>query len=292
MKKAAAETTHTAAARLADANAALAPLLEQGAQKVAPFAEAARESGQKAAGQAREALTPAMDSAKDKSRDLLSRLGDALAEASDNPKAKDAEFRALAARAALRGELELPKKARKKIEKSQRKQIQRLQSANKPAKKGGAGKVLLPILLIAFAGVVGYLVWKKVIGGNDTEWQTYEPTSTNTTVKDSTSQTFGEPVDVPATPAEGAAAANAAVSDADPATNSTADASSAAASESTYGAGSYVGAEPPAGYTIKGNDRSKKYHTPDTGGYERTIADVWFADEGAAEAAGFTKAQR
>lgn len=59
-----------------------------------------------------------------------------------------------------------------------------------------------------------------------------------------------------------------------------------------YGDGSYVGAEPPEGYTIKGNERSKKYHVEGTGGYERTIAEVWFSSEEAAEAAGFTKAQR
>ena len=35
-----------------------------------------------------------------------------------------------------------------------------------------------------------------------------------------------------------------------------------------------------------------KIHVPGTGGYERTIAEVWFESEAAAEAAGFTKAQR
>lgn len=59
-----------------------------------------------------------------------------------------------------------------------------------------------------------------------------------------------------------------------------------------YGEGAYVGSEPPEGYTIKGNERSKKYHVAGTGGYERTIAEVWFNSEEAAEAAGFTKAQR
>ncbi|MES7926816.1 DUF5324 family protein [Cutibacterium acnes] len=55
---------------------------------------------------------------------------------------------------------------------------------------------------------------------------------------------------------------------------------------------SYVGDNPPEGYVIKGNDRSMKYHVPGSGGYDRTIADVWFATEEAAQAAGFTKAQR
>ncbi|QIK72923.1 hypothetical protein G7070_12425 [Propioniciclava coleopterorum] len=61
---------------------------------------------------------------------------------------------------------------------------------------------------------------------------------------------------------------------------------------SPYGEGSYVGTEPPEGFSIKGNERSMKFHVPGNGGYERTIADVWFASEDAATAAGFTKAQR
>ena len=61
---------------------------------------------------------------------------------------------------------------------------------------------------------------------------------------------------------------------------------------SPHGDGSYVGSEPPEGFVIKGNERSMKYHVEGKAGYERTIADVWFNSEEAAEAAGFTKAQR
>ena len=60
----------------------------------------------------------------------------------------------------------------------------------------------------------------------------------------------------------------------------------------SYGASSYVGDEPPQGFAIKGNERSMKYHVPGSGGYDRTIADVWFESEEAAQAAGFTRAQR
>ncbi|WP_399553257.1 hypothetical protein [uncultured Propionibacterium sp.] len=59
-----------------------------------------------------------------------------------------------------------------------------------------------------------------------------------------------------------------------------------------YGEGSYAGANPPEGYTIKGNERSMKFHTPDGAGYSRTNADVWFVSSEAAEAAGFTRASR
>ncbi|HEY0238511.1 MAG TPA: hypothetical protein VGC37_07700 [Friedmanniella sp.] len=55
--------------------------------------------------------------------------------------------------------------------------------------------------------------------------------------------------------------------------------------------GVYVGVEPPEGYAIKGNERSMKYHLPDSNSYGRTIAEVWFASEEAAERAGFTRAQ-
>jgi len=62
--------------------------------------------------------------------------------------------------------------------------------------------------------------------------------------------------------------------------------------ESPYGEGSYVGAEPPEGFDIKGNERSMKYHLQSSGGYERTITDVWFNSAEAAESAGFVRAQR
>ncbi len=46
----------------------------------------------------------------------------------------------------------------------------------------------------------------------------------------------------------------------------------------------------PAGFDIKGNKDSMKYHLPDGRWYESTVAEVWFRTEAAAEAAGFVKA--
>jgi len=46
----------------------------------------------------------------------------------------------------------------------------------------------------------------------------------------------------------------------------------------------------PEGFPIKGNENSKKYHTPDGQWFEQTVAEVWFDTEESAEAAGFTKA--
>ena len=58
-----------------------------------------------------------------------------------------------------------------------------------------------------------------------------------------------------------------------------------------YGEGSHAPLDDPAaapdGYPVKGNADSMKYHTPESPYYERTVAEVWFADAEAAEAAGF-----
>ncbi len=43
----------------------------------------------------------------------------------------------------------------------------------------------------------------------------------------------------------------------------------------------------PAGFTIKGNTGSMKYHTTESQWYDRTVAEVWFRTAEAAEAAGF-----
>ncbi|PIF03649.1 MAG: 50S ribosomal protein L4 [Propionibacterium sp.] len=65
-----------------------------------------------------------------------------------------------------------------------------------------------------------------------------------------------------------------------------------AAESAPYGADSYRGDEPPAGFDIKGNEDSMKFHTPASPWYKRTVAEVWFRTEEAAEAAGFINAVR
>ena len=66
--------------------------------------------------------------------------------------------------------------------------------------------------------------------------------------------------------------------------------SDASTGDAPYGAGSHAalpdGGEP-EGFPVKGNDSSKLYHLPGTSHYDRTVAEVWFADGDAAEAAGF-----
>ena len=63
-------------------------------------------------------------------------------------------------------------------------------------------------------------------------------------------------------------------------------------------AGAYAGShlpledadEAPEGFPIKGNEDSKKYHTPDGQWFAQTTAEVWFDTEESAQAAGFTQA--
>ena len=62
--------------------------------------------------------------------------------------------------------------------------------------------------------------------------------------------------------------------------------------DSPFGEESYQGSEPPEGYAVKANSRSRKYRAPGSTGYDKANADVWFTSAEAAEAAGFTQAQR
>ncbi len=84
--------------------------------------------------------------------------------------------------------------------------------------------------------------------------------------------------------------------DAEPATATELDAEPATATETApdtqYGEGSHAANEDgsePEGFPIKGNADSMLYHVPDSPFYDRTVAEVWFATEEAAEAAGFSK---
>lgn len=66
---------------------------------------------------------------------------------------------------------------------------------------------------------------------------------------------------------------------------------SSATEDAPYGEGSRAPlddpAEAPAGFEIKGNADSMLYHVPGSRFYDATVAEVWFADADAAEAAGF-----
>ena len=74
--------------------------------------------------------------------------------------------------------------------------------------------------------------------------------------------------------------------------DSESDGEANAVDASPHGEGSHApieGAAMPEGFPIKGNAGSMLYHLPDTSFYNRTVAEVWFATEDAAKAAGFTR---
>ncbi|MGH8823435.1 MAG: 50S ribosomal protein L17, partial [Jiangellaceae bacterium] len=64
------------------------------------------------------------------------------------------------------------------------------------------------------------------------------------------------------------------------------------ASEGPYGpdsAGPLEDGSAPEGFTVKGNEDSRLYHTTESPSYDRTVAEVWFRTAEAAEAAGFSR---
>ena len=74
----------------------------------------------------------------------------------------------------------------------------------------------------------------------------------------------------------------------------TAEAPATDVAEGEFGAGSAApleSGEAPAGFEIKGNKTSKKFHAPSSPWYDRTNAEVWFRTAEAAEAAGFVNAE-
>ncbi|NMN96291.1 50S ribosomal protein L17 [Antrihabitans stalactiti] len=86
-------------------------------------------------------------------------------------------------------------------------------------------------------------------------------------------------------------ATDAEVANADAVADGVTDQSSAvAASEEVAPAGSHAPLEDgsqPEGFPIKGNADSMLYHVPDSRFYNSTVAEIWFADAEAAEAAGY-----
>jgi large subunit ribosomal protein L4 len=70
------------------------------------------------------------------------------------------------------------------------------------------------------------------------------------------------------------------------------EADTADTDEAPYGAGSHAALDDdsePDGFAIKGNAQSMLYHVPGSRHYKVTKAEVWFASEDDAEAAGFSK---
>ena len=90
-------------------------------------------------------------------------------------------------------------------------------------------------------------------------------------------------------PAAEEPAAEAAPAEAAPAEEPAAEAAPAEAPHGDGSHGPLADDAMPEGFPIKGNAGSMLYHVPGSSFYERTKAEVWFATEAAAEAAGFSK---
>lgn len=325
LREAAAETTHTAAERsteiLEQVLDAMGPLLntasektEKTRQQVAPLAEQAKErlapvtgsavknvaplAATAAAGAqtakkqlephleaAAEKMQPAVDQARHKVQDdLVPQLVGLLHQAENHPAVSEASKRGMAAAAALRGEVEVPKKKKRSV-------------------GGTLAKVAAASALLAAAAVAV----RQFLASGDDAWTAHQPSSAyrneETVAQDPTpaNPSGDATLDRAETEADRAHAASDVDSEPHPQEQMSAEGGPVNGAETVaedlnvlnqYGPGSYVGDEPPSGYTVKGNERSMKYHTDESAGYERTIADVWFDSVEAAEKAGFTRAQR
>lgn len=247
----------------------LQPRIEDARERLQPRIEDARERIQPLFEDAYARVEPLVDEGRDRLRhDVLPRLEDAYESVNALPQTREAKKRLKAARAALAGEISVPE----------------------PAAKRSVGRTLLQLLLAGglLAGIT-YAI-KRFLAPEDSGWQPHEPSPAYRPSPDAAST---EPARSPAAQAPDTEEAEPSEA---PRRAVTEPEEAAAGGDpfvvSPYGEGSYVGSEPPAGFAIKGNERSMKYHVQGSGGYDRTIADVWFETEEAAQAAGFTKAQR
>ncbi len=228
-------------------------------------------------------VSPAVDAARDKiSDDFLPRLQELLHDVADNPVVAETGSRGKAAVQALKGDLE-------------------------PKRKKSKGRKFVKFIAISaiVAGAVAAV--RHFLTPKDDGWTAHEPSKAYVNNNDTfatAAKVAGENTEAAASKVEDELVTDAAPAptdnfdggaDAPVAQDAVANGDAGEETEDTdsgYGEGSYVGETPPEGFSIKGNERSKKYHLSGSGGYDRTIAEVWFNSEEAAEKAGFTRAQR
>ena len=274
--KGAAAIDHAAAA-LNQALAALSTYVSSAQEKAGPAARSALGKTIEAAESARErveprltdayaVVSPSIDGARHKVQDdLLPKLTALLHEAEHHPAIAEAQKRGSAAVKAFKGEIAVPE----------------------PPKKGKAGKTIAKVVAVSALLAGAAVAVRQFLLSKDDGWTAHEPSPAYTP----TPRPEDDVVFTTQTPTSEQAPAED-VTEEVPVTPQTDEQAATAAGATLYGEGAYAGVEPPEGFIIKGNERSKKYHVPESGGYERTIADVWFNSEEAAQAAGFSKAQR
>lgn len=265
-----------------DAKGRVVPLAHEAADRVTPVAHelfdrmgpltsAAVDRTVEFASLARKQVGPIVDEAVDRfEHDVLPRAKDFVHEVMDSPQVAEAQERGAATVAALRGDLRVPVLA---------------------PRRRGRGLFKLVAASAILAGVV--VAIRSFLGSKDDGWTAHEPSEPYIRAAQPdvvvVPDRSAEPDQTPDVSGPGEM-----IDEGGPAEHfapeSTAE--DAAVTAPHFGEGSYVGSEPPDGYTIKGNLRSMKYHTPDAGSYDKTNADVWFTSEEAARSAGFSRAQR
>lgn len=285
------ETTHAAQDLGKDALAQASAYVQQAQDYLTPLAKDAKKKGAKFAADAVDAVQPKLDEALSKVSpaidDAYARIVPAVESARDKvqhdliPAVSDM----LHSAAEDLAKVELP--------------------ATKAPKKKSCWRTFGKLLLATGLLAVIIMAIRKFLAPNDSGWQAHEPsspyvpTSTQNLVDDlakkgdQAKDAASEWIDDAGN--DDARDALKKVADSEEPTDDAPEVAEGDASpfgDSPYGEGSYVGTEPPEGFSIKGNERSMKFHVPSNGGYERTIADVWFTSEEAAVAAGFAKAKR
>ena len=278
------EAVNKASKIFADTQKRVGPYAKSAKTKTADFASKRLDAWEPHIQSALDKISPAVDAARDKvADDYLPKLQGLLHDAAEHPVAQEADKRRRATMQALKGELE-PVKRKSKLK--------------------TFGKVLgIGAIIAGAVAAVRHFLTPK-----DDGWTAHEPsrayvnntanfaagtpsTATDAPVDGVEVQTDED--DVQVVPEEEIEEQTKMTSEgAPPPAEPVVTHEDLSENTSTFGEGSYVGENPPEGFTIKGNERSKKYHVPGGNGYDRTIAEVWFNSEEAAEAAGFSKAQR
>lgn len=305
LKKAAANNaaaaTGAAYGAVEDVLARINELVSDAGRTVGPYAQDARKRSAKFAARRVDAwephvrgalgrIAPAVDAARDKVNDnILPHLQALLDEVAENPYVAEGTKRGKAAVQALRGEVQPA-----------------------PKKKRGFFKTAGVVLLVGSLAAGAVAAVRHFLTPKDDGWTAHEPSRAYVNNTAGFASTNGTPSNANQAPTDGIDVQTDKDNDpivsenevSDPvrtkgdsdqvvgAPVASADDDTASSEASQHGEGSYVGSNPPAGYDIKGNERSKKYHVPGGSGYERTIAEVWFNSEEAAQSAGFSKAQR
>lgn len=259
--------------------------LKDGVSKAQVVWEDGMEYAQDLLKKAQEQAGPALKDAKVRSADFAARKLDAV-----EPHVRNALEKVTPAVDAAREKVadDLLPKLSESLHTAAEHPAKLAESIKPEKKKSGTGKTIVKVLALGtiIAGVVAAL--RHFLAPKDDGWTAHEPSRAYVNNNDTfatAARVSDPPKAADPTPEEKVEQPEAEMVDEGAPDVESHD-------DGEYGPDSYKGDNPPEGFIIKGNERSMKYHVPGTGGYERTIAEIWFTTEEAAQAAGFTKAQR